>query len=212
MDSSDALSRSRCRERRLNKKLSCRRETTRCLVSLNISLSHIKIIRNDILEKGVNPYQYYGTFSEIFSIKIMVWTWPCILGLQVTRGHWNWYHSKAWLRCPIRVYGLRLAIKVTVTVEFVSHVSYSLLLTGIHVIAPLSRLTTKRPDWPVSRTPSSARKRRVYVPQPTFLFPLETPLRLSRKVLHEWKDNSMLAKPLAAYTYLCSIVSEFYDG
>jgi len=72
MDSSDALSRSRCRERWLNKKLSCRRETARCLVSLNISLSYIKIIRNDILEKGVNPYQYYGTFSEIFSIKIMV--------------------------------------------------------------------------------------------------------------------------------------------
>jgi len=30
--------------------------------------------------------------------------------------------------------------------------------------------------------------------------------------LHGWKDNSMLAKPLAAYTYLCSIVSELYDG
>ena len=209
MDSSDALSRSRCRERWLNKKLSCRRETARCLVSLNISLSYIKIIRNDILDKGVNPYQYYGTFSEIFSIKIMVWTWLCILGLQVTRGHWNWYHSKAWLRYPICVYGLRLAIKVTecYPVEFVSHVSYSLLLTGIHVIAPLSRLTTKRPDWPVSRTPSSARKRRVHVPQPTFLFPLETPLRLSRNVLREWKDNSVLAKPLAACTHLSATVS-----
>jgi len=29
----------------------------------------------------------------------------------------------------------------------------------------------------------------------TFLFPLETPLRLSRNMLHGWKDNSMLAKP-----------------
>jgi len=36
----------------------------------------------------------------------------------------------------------------------------------------------------------------------THLFPLETPLRLSRNMLHGWKDNSMLAKPLAAYTYL----------
>jgi len=35
-------------------------------------------------------------------------------------------------------------------------------------------------------------------PQPTFLFPVETPLRLSRNMLHGWKDNSMLAKPLAA--------------
>ena len=30
----------------------------------------------------------------------------------------------------------------------------------------------------------------------------------SRKTLHEWKDNSVLAKPLAACTYLFSIVSE----
>jgi len=41
-----------------------------------------------------------------------------------------------------------------------------------------------------------------------FLFSLETPLRLSRNMLHGWKDNWMLAKPLAAFTYLSSIVSE----
>ena len=56
------------------------------------------------------------------------------------------------------------------------------------------------------------KSRRFHVPQPTFLFPLETPLRSSRNVLHGWKDNSMLAKPLAAYTYLSSIVSELYDA
>ena len=33
-------------------------------------------------------------------------------------------------------------------------------------------------------------------------FPLETPLRLSCNMLHGWKDNSMLAKPLTACTYL----------
>jgi len=44
------------------------------------------------------------------------------------------------------------------------------------------------------------------------LFPLETPLRLSRNMLHGWKDNSMLAKPLAACTCLSSIVSELYDA
>jgi len=44
------------------------------------------------------------------------------------------------------------------------------------------------------------------------LFPLETPLRLSRNMLHGWKDNSMLAKPLAACSYLSSIVSELYDA
>jgi len=66
-------------------------------------------------------------------------------------------------------------------------------------------------SFPVIRT-ASAKNRRFYVPQATFLFPLETPLRLSRNMLHAWKDNSMLAKPLAACTYLSSIVSELYDA
>jgi len=56
------------------------------------------------------------------------------------------------------------------------------------------------------------KNRRFHVPQPTFLFPLETPLRLSRNILQEWKDNSTLAKPLAACTYLSSTVSELYDA
>jgi len=47
--------------------------------------------------------------------------------------------------------------------------------------------------------------------QPTFLFPLETLLRFSHNMLHGWKDNSMLVKPLASRTYLYSIVSELYD-
>ena len=59
------------------------------------------------------------------------------------------------------------------------------------------------PEW---------KNRRFHVPQPTFLFPLETPLRLSRNMLHAWKDNSMLAEPLAVCTYLSSIVSELYDA
>ena len=49
--------------------------------------------------------------------------------------------------------------------------------------------------------PQVQKHRRFHVQQLTFLFPLETPLRLSRNVLHGWKDNSMLAKPLAACTY-----------
>ena len=66
-------------------------------------------------------------------------------------------------------------------------------------------------SFPVIRT-ASAKNRHFHVPQPTFLFPLETPLRLSRNMLHGWKDNSMLAKSLAASTYLSSIVSELYDA
>jgi len=66
-------------------------------------------------------------------------------------------------------------------------------------------------SFPVTRT-ASAKSRYFHVPQPTFLFPLETPLRLSRNMLHGWKDNSMLAKPLAACSYLSSTVSELYDA
>ena len=63
-------------------------------------------------------------------------------------------------------------------------------------------------NFPVIRT-ASAKNRRFHVLQPTFLFPLETPLRLWRKVLHRWKDNSMLVKRFAACTYLPSIVSSY---
>ena len=63
-------------------------------------------------------------------------------------------------------------------------------------------------SFPVIRT-ASAKNRCFYVPQPTFLFPLETPLRLSRNMLHGWKDNWILAKPLAACTHLCSTVSQY---
>ena len=62
--------------------------------------------------------------------------------------------------------------------------------------------------------PQVQKNNRFHVQQPTFLFPLETPLRLSPNIFHGWKDNSMLAKPLAACrpTYLSSIVSELYDA
>jgi len=64
---------------------------------------------------------------------------------------------------------------------------------------------------PVIRT-ASAKNCRFHVPQSTFLFPLWTYLRQSHNVLHGSKDNSMLAKLLAACTYLSSIVSELYDA
>ena len=45
-----------------------------------------------------------------------------------------------------------------------------------------------------------------------FVFPgVETPLRLSRNMLHGWKDNAMLAKPLAACTHLFSTVSQLFE-
>ena len=65
-------------------------------------------------------------------------------------------------------------------------------------------------SFPVIRTASA--NRRFHVPQPTFLFPLETPLRLSRSMLHGWKDNLILAKPIAVCTDLSSTVSELNDA
>ena len=44
-----------------------------------------------------------------------------------------------------------------------------------------------------------------------FLFALGTPLRQSRKTLHERKDNSVHAKPLAACTHLYSTVSQLFE-
>ena len=65
-------------------------------------------------------------------------------------------------------------------------------------------------SFPVIRT-ASAKNHCFHVPQPTFLFPLETPLRLSRNMLHGWKDNWILAKPIAACTHLCSTVSQLFE-
>jgi len=66
-------------------------------------------------------------------------------------------------------------------------------------------------SFPVFRT-TGEKNRPFHVLQPTFLFPLETPLRLSRNMLHGWKDNSVLAKPLAACTHLYLMVSQLYDA
>jgi len=56
-----------------------------------------------------------------------------------------------------------------------------------------------------------SKNRFFHVPQPTFLFPLETPLRLSRNTLHGWKDNLVLAKPLAACIHLSATVSQLFE-
>jgi len=44
-----------------------------------------------------------------------------------------------------------------------------------------------------------------------FLFALGTPLWQSRKTLHEWKDNLVLSKPLAACTHLSRTVSQLFE-
>jgi len=77
-------------------------------------------------------------------------------------------------------------------------------------ITPRSIYPSILNSFPVIRT-ASAKNRRFHVSQPTFLFLLETPLRLSRNMLHGWKDNSMLVKALAACTHLSSTVSQLFE-
>jgi len=67
----------------LNKKLSCRTETARRVVSLNISLSHSRSCEVTQLRRScMSPYKYfndatsvYRTVSEIFSVKVWPWNW-----------------------------------------------------------------------------------------------------------------------------------------
>jgi len=62
-------------------------------------------------------------------------------------------------------------------------------------------------SFPVIRT-ASAKNRHFHVPQPTFLFSLEMPLRLSRNMLHGWKDNQCLPNPSQHVGYL-SVFNSF---
>jgi len=64
-------------------------------------------------------------------------------------------------------------------------------------------------SFPVIRT-TIAKNRHFTYPGLYFLFALGTPLRQSRKTLHEWKDNSVLAKPVAACTHLSWTVSQLF--
>jgi len=71
MDSPVAWSCSRCRERRLNKKVNYRKQIARQL-------------RTQYVE---------SIYSNSVTLKSR---------LEVTQGHWNWYHSKASVRFSIR--------------------------------------------------------------------------------------------------------------
>ena len=57
-------------------------------------------------------------------------------------------------------------------------------------------------SFPVIRTASAKKSPFSCTAAHIFVSPGDDPLRLSRNMLHGWKDNSMLAKPLAACTYL----------
>ena len=57
-------------------------------------------------------------------------------------------------------------------------------------------------SFPDIRT-ASAKKRHFHVLPPTFLFPLETPLRLSRNIRTRTRENAMLTNCPAACASIC---------
>jgi len=58
----------------------------------------LKVTGNDTLEKGVSlylvPVPRHSALNNGVTLKS---------GSQVTQGHSNWYHSKAWVWFPIRL-------------------------------------------------------------------------------------------------------------
>ena len=55
------------------------------------------------------------------------------------------------------------------------------------------------------------KNRHFYVPRPSFfVFPGDAPAAIMQ-TLHGWKDNSVLAKPLAACTHLSLTVSQLFE-
>ena len=58
---------------------------------------------------------------------------------------------------------------------------------------------------------SRGKNRHFMYPSLHLLFSLGTPLRQSRNTLHKWKDNSVLAKPVAACTHLSSTLSQLFE-
>jgi len=67
------------------------------------------------------------------------------------------------------------------------------------------------PNYTMLKSMRKSKNRYFHLLQPTFLFLLETPLRLSRSMLHGWKDSLVLAKPLAACTHISATVSQLFE-
>jgi len=59
--------------------------------------------------------------------------------------------------------------------------------------------------------PQLHKNRHFYVLRPSFNVCPGDALWQSRKTLHKWKDNSVLAKPLAACTHLSSTISQLFE-
>jgi len=51
-------------------------------------------VANKVLSLYLVPFSSYFTLNNIVSLKS---------GSEVTQDHSNWYHSKAWVRFPIRL-------------------------------------------------------------------------------------------------------------
>ena len=91
---------------------------------------------------------------------------------------------------------------------------FRIRLTGIHVIAPLSKLAMKRRDCLFRLPPQVQENKKAsfsHTAAHIFVFPGDSPAIITQYVA--WMERqSMLVKPLAECTYLSSIVSELYDA
>ena len=64
-------------------------------------------------------------------------------GLEVTQGHWNWCHSKAWVRFPIRLF---VIIAVSEAILEIWWKNYDDMLSRFHTIAACHGQTDGRTD------------------------------------------------------------------
>jgi len=175
-----------------NKKLSCRREAARCFVFVCSQLQHTYSAVFLIPVTAV---------SDLLVHKILLWLSYLAFGrygaFSVSAVYLQQFSSYSNHNCKISPF-LRTPAFIFVCpgdapVAITQNVAW---MKRIQCLPnPSQHVPSIFNSFPVIRT-ASAKNRRFHVPQPTLLFPLETPLWLSRNMLHGWKDNSMLAIPL----------------
>ena len=84
-------------------RVSCVHNTLMAFIGLNITpwpwnqvKGHSRSLKTKPLDRSYTTY-YYSSYLTLNIIVIL----KC--GLEVTQGHWKWYHSKVWVQFPIRL-------------------------------------------------------------------------------------------------------------
>ena len=76
----------------------------------NLGLGSFKVIENGAVRQTMYDFllvRHRNYSSILYRLRVTYLTLNIIVtlkcGLEVTQGHWNWCHSKAWVRFPIRL-------------------------------------------------------------------------------------------------------------